>query len=103
LVFLVLVPIAIYAFVAIGDRWLQARSLTREAELLRDEIIEARGENQRLQTRIALARTDQAIEAIAREELNLVRPGDTPVVLLVATPTPGPPGTPRASTPTPTR
>lgn len=103
LIFLILVPIVIYAFVAIADRWLQARVLAREAESLRDELIDARGENQRLQTRIALARTDPSIEAIAREELNLIRPGDTPVVLLVPTQTPTPPGTPRAGTPTPTR
>jgi cell division protein FtsL len=84
---LIIVPLLIYAAVSIGGRWLQTRSLVADAEALQDEVIQARTENQRLQTAIALARTDQAIESVAREELGLIKPGDTPVILLAPTAT----------------
>lgn len=85
LAMLLIVPMLIYAGVSIGGRWLQARSLGADAESLQDEVVKARFENQRLQTAIALARADQSIESIAREELGLVKPGDTPIVLLAPT------------------
>ena len=98
---LFIVPLLIYAAVSIGGRWLQTRSLVADAEALQDEIVESRAENQRLQTAIALARTDQAIESVAREELGLVKPGDTPVLLLAPTVTATPVPNGRALTPTP--
>ena len=89
----------LFRSVSIGGRWLQTRSLVTEAETLYEDVVNSRTENQRLQTAIARARTDQAVETIAREELGLIRPGDTPVMLLA------PPGTPTAvpssRTPTP--
>jgi cell division protein DivIC len=87
LVALIIVPLLIYAAVSIGGRWLQTRSLVADAETLQDEVIQVRSENQRLQTAIALARSDQAIESAAREELGLIKPGDTPVILLAPTAT----------------
>ena len=82
---LLIVPMLIYAGVSIGGRWLQVRALAADAESLQGEVIKARSENQRLQTAITLGRTDQSIESVAREELGLVNPGDTPIVLLAPT------------------
>ena len=98
---LIIVPMLIYAGVSIGGRWIQTRGLVADAEALQDEVIQARTENQRIQTAIAVARTDQSIESVAREELGLIKPGDTPVILLAptATSTTVPMG--RAMTPTP--
>lgn len=96
-----IVPMLIYAAVSIGGRWLQTRGLVTEAEMLREDVIKARADNQRLQTAIAHARTDQAIEAIAREELGLIRPGDTPVVILAPPGTPTPALASRTASPTP--
>jgi cell division protein DivIC len=93
------VPMLIYAGVTIGGRWIQARTLAVEAESLRNEVVSARAENQQLQTRIAIARSDQAIESIAREELGLIKPGDTPVVLIGASMTPTVSGTPKPAGP----
>ena len=98
---LIIVPLLIYAAVSIGGRWLQTRSLVADAESLQDEVIQARAENQRLQTAIAQARSDQAIETAAREELGLIKPGDTPVLLLAPTATVTATPTGRAVTPTP--
>jgi cell division protein DivIC len=98
---LIIVPLLIYAAVSIGGRWLQTRSLVADAEALQDEVIEARTENQRIQTAIAIARTDQSIESVAREELGLIKPGDTPVILLAPTGTPTVVPARRALTPTP--
>jgi cell division protein FtsB len=94
-----MVPLLIYAGVSIGGRWLQTRSLVADAEALQDEVIQARTENQRLQTAIALARTDQSIESVAREELGLIKPGDTPVILLAPTATATPRPVARDATP----
>jgi cell division protein DivIC len=82
---LVIVPMLIYAAVSIGGRWLQTRGMVADAETLQDEVIQSRSENQRIQTAIAVARTDQSIESVAREELGLIKPGDTPVILLAPT------------------
>jgi cell division protein FtsB len=98
---LIIVPLLIYAAVSIGGRWLQTRGLVADAEALQDEVIQARSENQRLQTAIALARSDQAIESAAREELGLIKPGDTPVLLLAPTATATAASAGRAVTPTP--
>jgi len=99
LVALIIVPLLIYAAVSIGGRWLQTRSLVADAEALQDDVIQARSDNQRLQTAIALARSDQAIESAAREELGLIKPGDTPVLLLAPTATVTTTPTGRAVTP----
>ncbi|MFN0071693.1 MAG: FtsB family cell division protein [Chloroflexota bacterium] len=101
LVILLIVPILIYAAVNVGGRWIQTRGLVSDAEALQADVIAARAENQRLQTAIAVARTDQAIESLAREELGLIKPGDTPVILLAPTGTATIFPTSRTMTPTP--
>jgi cell division protein DivIC len=101
LAMLLIVPMLIYAAVSISGRWLQTRTLVAEAETLQEDVSKSRLENQRLQTAIALARTDQAIESLAREELGLIKPGDTPVILLAPTVTATVAQVGRAMTPTP--
>jgi hypothetical protein len=53
-----------------------------------------RTENIQLQREIERARTDTAIETIAREQLGLIKPGDHPVILV------GQSGQPSAAAPT---
>jgi hypothetical protein len=63
---------------------------------LRAQVVALRGENLQLQRQIEVARTDTAIESIAREQLGLIKTGDRPVVLVsqsaqpAATPSPAP-------------
>jgi cell division protein FtsB len=96
------VPLLLYALVATGQKAADNYRLNQEADGLRSEIVALRAQNLQLQHDIEQARTDPAIETIAREQLGLIKPGDHPVVLLaqagqaaaaptsVPTPTPSP-------------
>ncbi len=76
------VPLLLYALVATGQKALDNYRLNQEADALRGEIVALRSENIDLQKQIEDARTDTAIEAIARQQLGLIRPGDHPVVVI---------------------
>lgn len=76
------VPLLLYALVATGQKAVDNYRLNREADRLRAEIVALRSENVHLQQQIEDARTDTAIETIAREQLGLIKPGDHPVVLV---------------------
>jgi cell division protein FtsL len=76
------IPLLLYALVATGQKALDNYRLNQEAEALQAEVVGLRAENLQLQRDIERARTDTAIETIAREQLGLVKPGDHPVVLI---------------------
>jgi cell division protein DivIC len=91
------VPLLLYTLVATGQKAIENYRLNRDADALRTEILGLRTENIQLQQQIEQARTDTAIETIAREQLGLIKPGDHPVVLVpqsapasTAAPTPAP-------------
>ena len=94
------VPLLLYALVATGQKAVDNYRLNREADALRTEILDLRSDNIQLQKQIEQARTDTAIETIAREQLGLIRPGDHPLGLVspaqppAAAPTPVPPAPP---------
>jgi cell division protein FtsL len=97
------VPLLLFALVATGQKALDNYRLNLEAEALRAQVVALRGENIQLQQQIEQARTDTAIETIAREQLGLINPGDHPVVLVSpsgsaappsASPLPAPPPAP---------
>ena len=76
------VPLLLYALVATGQKALDNYHLNQQAEALRGEVRALRDENIQLQQAILQARTDASIEAMAREQLGLVKPGDHAVVLV---------------------
>jgi cell division protein FtsB len=86
------VPLLLYVLVATGQKALDNYRLNQEADALRAQVVALRADNLALQAQIEDARTDTAIETIAREKLNLIKPGDRPVVLLSG------PGAPAAAT-----
>ena len=94
------VPLLLYALVATGQKALDNYRLNQDADALRAEVMALRSENIQLQKQIEVARTDAAIEAIAREQLGLIKPGDHPLVLIspaaqpAAAPAPAPNPTP---------
>jgi cell division protein FtsB len=96
-----LVPIVFYALYATGEKALQNYAQSQQLQALVDETRALRDENLRLQAEIRRARTDTAIEAVAREQLGLVKPGDRAVVLLGLGPaiTEGAPPPPTAPAP----
>jgi cell division protein FtsL len=76
------VPLLLYALVATGQKALDNYRLNQETEALRAEVLGLRAENIQLQQDIEQARTDTAIETIAREQLGLIKPGDHPIVVI---------------------
>jgi len=93
------VPLLLYALVATGHKAVDNYRLNRDADALRAEIVGLRSENIQLQQQIEKARTDTAIETIAREQLGLIKPGDHPLVLLPQSPPPAPAPTPAPAPP----
>jgi cell division protein FtsB len=73
------VPVVLYALVATGQKALDNYRLNQEVDGLRTEVVALRAENIALQQQIEVARGDGAIEAIAREQLGLIKPGDHPL------------------------
>ena len=75
----------------------QSYQMTLQVEAVRKEVADLRQQNIELQERIARYRSDAYVEKVAREELNLVRPGDVPVIVIAPTPQPTAVATPRPS------
>jgi cell division protein FtsB len=87
-----LIPIVVYSVAVVAEKSLETYRLRQEALVLRGEIEAEKQKNLRLQQELVEARSDQQIEESARRHLNLIKPGDQPVVLTghppPATPTP---------------
>lgn len=89
---LFVVPLLVYGAYSIGDRWYQNYLLTQQEEAIRAEVLRLREENLRLQRELNVARSDAGIEKVAREQLGLIKPGDTALQIVG-------PGGPAASGP----
>jgi len=76
------VPLLLYALVMTGQKAVENYQLNQQAGALRAQIVGLRAQNVELQQQIEQARTDSAIETIAREQLGLIKPGDHPLVLI---------------------
>jgi cell division protein FtsL len=93
------VPLLLYALVATGQKAVENYQLNQQADGLRTELVGLRAQNLQLQQDIEQARTDAAIETIAREQLGLIKPGDHPVVLLMGDKPTAATGTSQPATP----
>jgi cell division protein FtsL len=98
---LFLLPVLAYVGYSVADRWYQGSVLALEEQALRQEIVQLRLENLRLQDEVKAARSDGQIETIAREQLGLVKPGDRPIVLVGPTAVPTPQAVARRDPPPP--
>ncbi|HEY7068356.1 MAG TPA: septum formation initiator family protein [Chloroflexota bacterium] len=78
-----------------AQRAVASYQMTRDVEGMRHEVADERQRNIDLQAKIAKIRSDTYVEKVAREELNMVRPGDVPVIVLAPTPEATPVGTPQ--------
>ena len=83
LIALFLLPLVVYGAYSIGDRWYQNYVLTHQEEVIRADVMRLRQENIRLQRELAEARSDAGIEKVAREQLGLIRPGDTAIQIVL--------------------
>jgi cell division protein FtsL len=82
------VPLLLYALAMTGQKAVENYQLNQQAAALRAQIGDLRTQNVQLQQQIEQARTDTAIETIAREQLGLIKPGDHPLVLIADGSTP---------------
>lgn len=78
---LALVVALLFAF-ALGNLIITGYQLNTQAAQAREQIALLRAENARLTQRADYLKTDEAIEALAREQLGWVRPGDIPIVVV---------------------
>jgi cell division protein FtsB len=72
----------LYLVLLTGQRALEAYRVNQEVDAVRRDIEAQRSRNIQLQAELSSARLDEDIERIARDELNMVKPGDQPVVLV---------------------
>ena len=102
IVVLLAVPVLVYLSVASVTKAFQTYQLQAEERRLRQEIARLEVQNRELQKQIDYLKSDAYVEKIAREQLNLIKPGETAVVVLSPTPVPTPIAAPAAKPP-PTR
>jgi cell division protein FtsB len=95
------VPLLLFALVATGQKALENYRLNQDVGGLRNDVVMLRAENIALQKQIEDARTDAAIETIAREQLGLIKPGDHPLVLVSQSGQTAAPQTPDPAPPPP--
>ena len=95
---LLVLTVALYFAAAFAGELIASHRIDQQVVSLTSDIDRLRANNARLKAAVAEASSDAYVERQAREELGLVRPGDTPVVVVNA-PTPAPP--PPAPTPVP--
>lgn len=76
------VLVLLYLLVRFYDTSIESYRLEQRAEVVRQEIARLESDNQALATQVAQARTAEYVELIAREHLNMIRPGDRPLVML---------------------
>lgn len=76
------IPLVVYFGFSAAQRALEVQTLNQEAAQVRAEIEALKDENAELRKQIEYARSDAFVEKVAREELNLVKPGDKAVVVL---------------------
>lgn len=90
-----LVAVLLVAVVALGvfptRQWWAQRATLQTTQQRLDELTE---ENRRLDGRVATLQTDAEIERLAREQYNLVRPGEQAFAILPAPEPPPPPPAP---------
>jgi cell division protein FtsB len=94
-----LVLIIVAGILVLGDlnqRMADARQLEQDASLLKTEVTSLESENQALQTQVAEATSEAAVERWARSEGKMVRPGE--ILVFPVAPT----GTRFVQQPTPT-
>jgi cell division protein FtsL len=91
------VLVLLYLLVRFYHTSVESYRLEQRTEAVRQEIARLESDNQALATQVARARTDEYVELIARERLNMIRPGDRPLVMLREQP----PAVPAQSLPAP--
>lgn len=82
-VFIVLaIPLLAYLSFSTARKALEVYQLNRQASQIRQEITQLKDRNAELRRQTEYLQSPDYVEKAAREQLNLVRPGDIPLVLV---------------------
>lgn len=84
LILLAALSLAVYFLFALGHRGAQAFQMQNEGAQLEREITRLESRHQRLEADREASQTDADIEKVAREQLNLIKPGETAVIVVPA-------------------
>lgn len=81
--FWLITALAIFAYIAASyaSGFVEIWRLRVEIHQVKEEIVEAEARNEQLRKELHYLQSDEYIEKVAREELGLVKPGETPVIL----------------------
>jgi len=85
---LLIVPLLLYFFFATISKGLETYQLRQEEQRLQKEILGLQARYQELQAQKEYFNSDVYIEKIAREQLNLIKPGETAIIVVAPTPVP---------------
>lgn len=85
---LVVCVVSVYFVANFYEKSLQAYRISQRATEVHRDIDRLEADIQRLKAEIAYYQTDEYVEVMARNNLSLVKPGDRPVIVLPAEPTP---------------
>ena len=89
------VPVLVYLGIASMGKAFQTYQQAEERKLFRQEISRLEADNRELQKQIEYLKSEAYVEKVAREQLNLIKPGETAVVVLSPTPVPTSPAPPK--------
>ena len=97
---IVAIPLLAYLTFATARKALEVYQLNQQASQIRSEIAVLKDRNTELRRQIEYLQSPDYVERAAREQLNLVQPGDIPLVLVYPSGKEPPAEPSRASTPT---
>ena len=86
----VTVLIVVYFLFTFAGNAIKGHQLNQQENQLNDEIASMQDQYQRLQALEQYMKSDEYIEAVAREQLGLVKPGETGIVAVPTQPSPTP-------------
>ncbi len=91
--FWLIVALATFVYIAASyaSGFLEVWRLRMEIRQVRAEIADTEARNQELRNELEYLQSDEYIEKVAREELGLVKPGETPVLFTSPNESPGTP------------
>src|SRR5438552_2746604 len=88
---IVTVAIAIFLLTVLAQRIATSIVLWRQTQVLQAEVNAQRVEMERLEKRKRYVQTDEYVEAVARRDMKMAKPGEVAVIATLA-PTPQPTG-----------
>ena len=77
---LLLIMLVSYFIYTCADGQLELRAIHREADNTRTELLQLNQQNEKLKHEQSMLMTPAYVEKLAREELGLVKPGETPYI-----------------------